>query len=169
MDDTSQPTAAGRPGLPAVDAGRRPVVVVDVSTVRLRRQGRWVHVETAERVPLGAVTVAGAGDVDDVRAVVQRALDAAAAATVPHPVVGAGGKVQLVACQVAFYNPYSAQVGVGSGTQERLYGDGVPVALPSGGTLAWADGEVLEVDGRSVPAVADVAAAAVAALAQQAA
>lgn len=77
------------------------------------------------------------------------ALDAALdRARVPRESVLLPG--QRVRTRVALYNPYSAEVAVGSLPDTVAYGDGRPLELPATGALGVLDGEVLTVGARAL-------------------
>ena len=128
-------------------------VIFDVSTLRFVREGSRVQVLSRSGIHLGAtrltaeLPVAGA---------VEQALESAAATELPVPSVSPDGQVTLVAAQVGFYNPYSAQVNVG-GTSGQLFVADTAVPVAEDGTRATGCTHTLVLDGVTMRTPSDVA------------
>lgn len=122
----------------------RTLLVIDLSTLELRRRGRHVRVLRADGAQLCRVRVR---DDESPRATVHRALRAALGA--PVAVAGADG---LHDAEVALYNPATALIAVaGDGRIPVVYGDGRPVALPVAGSPATLADDRMQVGSRQVP------------------
>lgn len=107
------------------------VLLVDLATLRFHRRGDAVLVLTATGEELAALEAAPA----DPRQAAAMALEAALATAR----VWRGTQP----CQLALYNPHTAQAAFGAFPHGRVLGCGAPVALPDEGRVGEWDGATL--------------------------
>jgi hypothetical protein len=120
------------------------VVVFDLATVRFRRsqQRSSMSMLAASGETLAVVdTLATTSNQD------------AAFSCCEHALSAARPKRDGRRLKVALYNPYSAQISYGAGSECVVLGDGMTLELGPYGTIGHFDGDVLDIDGRRVPAI----------------